>query len=94
MLVLHKQETEAGGGSRSGVGVEITLIFHNYYFLESVCDWRASKGVARKSRGKQRYTEEGGGGGGAGWSFSQSTDTPFVALVHSNLHTQYAAAVW
>lgn len=26
--------------------------------------------------------------------FLQSIDTPFVSLAHSNLHTQYAAAVW
>lgn len=26
--------------------------------------------------------------------FLLSVDTPFVSLAHSNLHTQYAAAVW
>lgn len=26
--------------------------------------------------------------------FAEHIDTPFVSLAHSNLHTQYAAAVW
>lgn len=90
LRVLHKQETEARGGSRC-VGGQITLMF-------LICVWLgASKGLARESRGKRRYTERQQRRKweeGAGWSFSQSIDTPFVSLVHSNLHTQYAAAVW
>lgn len=53
----------------------------------------------RGGRGKQRYIERGGEDGSnrerSGWPFfAEHIDTPFVSLAHSNLHTQYAAAVW
>lgn len=68
----------------------------------SVCDWRTSKGLARseergtkvwrKTRGREQgHNKEGKELDGP---FLQSIDTPFVSLAHSNLHTQYAAAVW
>lgn len=72
----------------------------------SVCDWRTSKGLARREkREERRYREEGreegresrgenGEGKELDGPFLQSVDTPFVSLAHSNLHTQYAAAVW
>lgn len=69
----------------------------------SVCDWRTSKGFARREkreerRYRERRGEESRGRTGKGKEldgpFLQSIDTPFVSLAHSNLHTQYAAAVW
>lgn len=70
----------------------------------SVCDWRTSKGLARREeseRGlevlrKTRGREQGNirEGKELDGPFLQSIDTPFVSLAHSNLHTQYAAAVW
>lgn len=50
------------------------------------------KKVIQKDYGGEREGQEQGGRG-AGWPFLQSFDTPFVSLAHSNLHTQYAAAV-
>lgn len=69
----------------------------------SVCDWRTSKGLARRGKGegnkglqKDKRTEEGRNRDRRELDgpFLQSIDTPFVSLAHSDLHTQYAAAVW
>lgn len=61
-----------------------------------LCDWY---GVGEERRGKQRYIERGREDRSkrerSGWPFfAEHIDTPFVSLAHSNLHTQYAAAVW
>lgn len=58
--------------------------------------WRGGKregseGIQKYKRGedgKNREEKELDG------PFFQSVDTDFVSLAHSNLHTQYAAAVW
>lgn len=75
-LVLHRQETEARGGSRSGVSGEVSL-----YDFMCVRDWRTSKGLARwgkreEGRYGERPGDRGGGrhgknreGEGAGWPF-------------------------
>jgi len=67
----------------------------------SVCDLRTSNGLARRegrgkaegNKGTQRQREESREEKELDGPFLQSIDTPFVSLAHSNLHTQYAAAV-
>lgn len=84
----------------------VTAVGSHCVIFITVCDWRTSKGLARRGEREieeQRYRERRGGrerGGETGKGkeldgpFLQSIDTPFVSLAHSNLHTQYAAAVW
>lgn len=91
-------------GRDVAVEVAAAAVVSHCVVFTSLCDWRTSKGSARREKRQgnggietDEGTRAGGqqGGEGAGWPFFlQSTDTPFVSLAHSNLHTQYAAAVW
>lgn len=52
---------------------------------------RGDKGVQKDDVGEEEKNREKELDGPF---FLQSIDTPFVSLAHSDLHTQYAAAVW
>lgn len=81
------------------VGV-VSAVGSHFVICISVCDWRTSKGLAKgEKREQQRYRErgtagEGREGKGAGWPFFAEHRHSLCILAHSNLHTQYAAAVW
>lgn len=78
----------AGGGSQKWASAVGSL---------HLCGWYGAG--EEGGGGQQRYIERGGEDrskrGRSGWPFfAEHIDTPFVSLAHSNLHTQYAAAVW
>lgn len=62
--------------------------------------WRGGARGRKEGMEKDEGTGAGGSKGTTGREkeqdgpFLQSVDTPFVSLARSNLHTQYAAAVW